>query len=133
MRSLVALDRAQERLKGPALADAVGSSAGFVSQAMTPLVRAGWVRSEPGPTGGYSLDTALCDLSVLDVVEAVEGPTDTDRCVLAGQRCDPIEPCALHGAWTRARERLISDLDGVSLAEATTSTSRRPRTTQETP
>lgn len=133
MRSLVALDRAQERLKGPALAEAVGSSAGFVSQAMTPLVRAGWVRSEPGPTGGYSLDTALCDLSVLDVVEAVEGPTDAGRCVLAGQRCDPIEPCALHGAWSRAREHLISDLDGVSLAEATAPTDDRPRPTQETP
>ena len=132
MRSLVALDRAQTRLKGPALADAVGSSAGFVSQAMTPLVRAGWVRSEPGPTGGYSLDTALCDLSVLDVVEAVEGPTDTDRCVLAGQRCDPVEPCALHGAWTRARERLIGDLGGVSLAEATAPNSPRPPTTRET-
>lgn len=39
------------------------------------------MRSEPGPTGGYVVTIDLAEVSVLDVIESVEGPTDTGRCV----------------------------------------------------
>lgn len=118
VRALRALDAADDRLKGPSLAQAVGSSAGFVSQALTPLVKAGWVRSEPGPAGGYSLAADLTQLSVLSVVEAVEGPTDTGQCVLVDRPCNETGTCALHGAWVRARHHLLAELDAVSVADA---------------
>ena len=104
------------RLKGPELAEAVGSSPGFVSQVLTPLVRSGWVRSEPGPTGGYSLLVDLAGISVLQVVEAIEGPTISGRCVLADRPCDAAGPCALHGPWLQARTQLLDQLDAVSIA-----------------
>ena len=122
VRALRALaDReAGERLKGPDLAELVGSTPGFVAQVMTPLVRAGWVRSEPGPTGGYSLRVDLATVSVLAVVEAVEGPTDTGRCVLADRPCSERGLCALHTAWTRARQELLRELDATSVCEHAT-------------
>ena len=123
VRSLYALAASADRLKGPALADAVQSTPGFVSQALTPLVRAGWVRSEPGPTGGYSLAVDLDDISVLAVVEAIEGPTDTGRCVLADRPCEEAGTCALHVPWMRARSELLKQLDAVSLADAVESES----------
>ena len=102
-RALLYLADQGERTKSSALAEAVGTSPGFLSQAMTPLVAAGWVRSDPGPTGGY---TALADpstVSVLDVIEAVEGPTDTGRCVLEDRPCAGAAVCALHRPWSSAR------------------------------
>ncbi len=90
-------------MKGPQLAAAVGSSAGFVSQVVAPLVRAGWVASDPGPSGGYSLRVDLGDVSVLDVIESIEGPTDSGRCVLAEGPCDASGTCALHVPWNAAR------------------------------
>lgn len=40
------------------------------------------MQSEPGPTGGYVVTIDLADVCVLDVIEAVDGPTATGRCVL---------------------------------------------------
>lgn len=116
VRALVALARQNGRLKAGALAAALDTTAGFVPQVMGPLVRAGWVHSEPGPSGGYALGTALDQLSVLQVVEEIDGPTDTGRCVVANRPCDDQHPCALHAAWSRARDELLASLAAMSLA-----------------
>lgn len=106
------------RVKGPALADAVGSTSGFVSQVLNPLVRQGWVRSDPGPSGGYTLEVGLDEVSVLAVIEAIEGPTASGRCVLADRPCDQTGTCALHVPWMRARALLLSELAATSVADA---------------
>lgn len=120
MRVLRELASSGGRLKGPRLAAAVGSTSGFVSQVVHPLVRQGWVRSEPGPTGGYSLAVDLGSVSVLAVIEAVEGPTVTGRCVLVDARCDEQGHCALHVPWLRARAQLLAELDSISVSQAVT-------------
>lgn len=118
VRALRVLADSSTRVKGPALAEAVGSTSGFVSQVVNPLVRNGWVRSDPGPSGGYSLAVDLASVSVLDVVEAIEGPTDSGRCVLADRPCNETGTCALHGPWLRAQTQLLRELDAVSVADA---------------
>ncbi len=105
-----------ERTKSSSLAEAVGTTPGFLSQAMTPLVAAGWVRSDPGPTGGY---TALADpatISVLDIIEAIEGPTDSGKCVLEDRACAEHAACALHQPWSSARSHLLQELRATPLA-----------------
>ncbi len=94
----------------------LGTTPGFLSQVVAPLSAQGWVRSEPGPTGGYRATVSLDDLSVLDVVEAVEGPTDTGRCVLEDRPCGGGGTCALHVAWSRARAQLIEELGKMPLS-----------------
>jgi len=118
VRALGVLAAEQQRVKGPTLATAVGSTSGFVSQVLTPLVRRGWVRSDPGPTGGYSLAVNLDEVSVLAVIEAIEGPTDAGQCVLVDRPGDESATCALHAPWLRARSRLLADLDRVPVADA---------------
>ncbi len=116
VRSLHALAASSGRLKGPELAEAVGSTSGFVSQVVTPLVRAGWVRSDPGPAGGYALTADLDDISVLAVIEAIEGPTDTEQCVLSDRPCAEAGLCAMHVPWLQARSQLLTQLDRTSVA-----------------
>jgi Rrf2 family protein len=115
-RALVALSAPGTRLKGAELAARLDASPGFVAQAMTPLVNAGWVRSEPGPTGGYVLVADPESLSVRQVIEAVEGPTDTQACVLEDRECTTGGPCALHGPWSRARSLLLDQLAATPLS-----------------
>ena len=115
VRALVVLHRSPTRLKSSDLASALGTTAGFVPQVMSPLVREGWIRSVPGPTGGYEPLVALDALAVLDVVEAVDGPTDSGRCVVADRPCEAARPCALHTAWGRARRELMASLAGLSV------------------
>jgi len=116
VRALVELRQSQDRLKSTDLAEILGTTPGFVPQVMGPLVRSGWVRSLPGPSGGYQPIGDLGRLSVLAVIEAVDGPTDTGRCVVADRECGSTQPCALHDAWGRARRELRASLAELPLA-----------------
>jgi Rrf2 family iron-sulfur cluster assembly transcriptional regulator len=115
-RALVLLAGSGERLKGARLAEALGTTEGFVPQVVQPLVVSGWVRSERGPTGGYSASVDLSTVSVLDVIEAVEGATPTTRCVLADRPCNETGRCALHDPWSRARTQLLGELAATPLS-----------------
>lgn len=118
-KAVLALDAAGRRAKAAELADWVGTTPGFLSQVLTPLVSCGWVGSEPGPSGGYSIIADLDGLSVLDIIEAVEGPTDSGRCVLEDRSCSDSAPCVLHHAWQRARGQLIDELSRITLSTLT--------------
>ena len=116
VRLMGALQPTGTRRKASELAADLGTTSGFLAQVVTPLVRAGWVASVPGPTGGYVATTDA--LSALDVIEAVDGPTDDGRCVVASTPCDPDQPCTLHGAWASARAALIETLKATPVAAA---------------
>lgn len=118
-KAVLELNSLGRRAKSAELAELVGTTPGFLSQVLTPLVASGWVRSEPGPTGGYSIATDLEDLNVLDIIEAVEGPTDSGRCVLEDRRCSDDTPCVMHHAWSRARRQLLDDLRKIPLSRLT--------------
>lgn len=108
LQALRTLAGARVLRKGGELADALGTTAGYLVQVLAPLTHAGWVRSVPGPRGGYT--DAAADVSVLQLIEAVEGPVRDDRCVLREQSCPVHVPCALHDAWMPARDALVGRL-----------------------
>jgi Rrf2 family iron-sulfur cluster assembly transcriptional regulator len=116
VRALLAIDQASDRVKSDALAATLETTAGFVPQVVGPLVKRGWVRSDPGPRGGYSATVDLERVSVLEVIEAVDGPTDLGRCVVADGPCGRAPHCALHSAWARARDELTAHLAQQSMA-----------------
>lgn len=103
-------------MKAAQLADVLDTTAGFIPQVLGPLVERGWIVSVPGPNGGYEAAIAPERLSVLDVIEAVEGPTVTGRCVLVDRPCNVDGHCALHQPWSRARAGLLDELGGTTLA-----------------
>ena len=115
LRALLALTESRDRTKAADLAGKVGTTKGFLTQVMHPLVQHGWVRSDPGPTGGDAADFEPASVSVLDVIEAIEGPVDTGRCVLEDRSCAAAGTCALHRPWSRARGNLIEELGSQSL------------------
>jgi Rrf2 family iron-sulfur cluster assembly transcriptional regulator len=116
-RALLELSVTHERLKSSELAERLDTSAGFLAQAMTPLVNRGWVRSDPGPTGGYTAVAEPERVSVLDVIEAVEGPTETKQCVLENRTCASGGTCALHHPWSRARSQFLDELSATSFSD----------------
>jgi Rrf2 family protein len=109
LRALGALADGRRRTAAE-LAEPAGTTPANAAHLIAPLVRAGWVRSSPGPTGGHELAVDLAEISLLELIETVEGPTDNGRCVMAHRTCTAPEPCAVHDVWTRAREALMSEL-----------------------
>ncbi|MBK5288748.1 MAG: Rrf2 family transcriptional regulator [Acidimicrobiia bacterium] len=126
-QALLALGGAS-RSKSGELARRIGTTPGFLAQVMTPLVGRGWVHSEPGPTGGYFLSADLNEISVLQVIEAVEGPTESGRCVLERRPCDATGACALHQPWTRARSQLLAELAATKLSTLPEPATAHPNT-----
>ena len=114
LRTLAALSDG-ERWRAAELADRVGSTPAYTAHLVAPLVRAGWVHSTPGPTGGHELAADLSTVTLLELIELVEGPTDDGRCVMADRVCPAPEPCVLHDAWTRARDALTRELAATPL------------------
>lgn len=119
VRALHALGSQDDRTKGSDLAEKIGTTAGFLPQVLAPLVRRRWIDSTPGPTGGYRLQVSLDDISLFDVIEAVEGPLPQDSCVLDGGTCDDTSHCAIHEAWIRAREQLYRELAATPMSRST--------------
>lgn len=105
------------RTSGAMLGEQVGASAAYLAHVVAPLTRAGWVTSVPGPTGGYELVADLATVSLHDLIELVEGPTDDGRCVLVDRECGTPELCALHDAWARCRGALTAELAAISLTK----------------
>ena len=55
-----------------------------------------------------------------DVIEAVEGPSESGRCVLEDRPCAGGNQCALHIPWSRARAQLVAELARTPLATLVT-------------
>ncbi len=109
LEALWVLNNVGQRMQGAPLAGTIGTSPAFLAQVMAPLVRAGWVDSVTGRTGGYSLAVDPDTIFVLDLIEAVEGPT-SEGCALRGGECSALDKCAIHDAWSKAREALVAEL-----------------------
>lgn len=114
IEAIWALDEFKERVMGAPLADAIGTSTAFLAQIMNPLVHRGWVDSVTGRGGGYLLVAEPASISVLDLIEAIEGPTD-DKCALRGGECSSAHSCAIHEAWSKARSVLCEELSSQSI------------------
>lgn len=90
----------------------------YLTKVLGPLTRAGWITSTRGPTGGYRLSTDLETLCVLDLIEAVEGRVDREKCMHGDSRNPATELCTLHDPWIRARDALLTELEETPIAVA---------------
>ena len=120
VRAMLALARPEaDQLTAAALAEATGIPAGYVPQVMGDLVRADLVANRRGRSGGYRLARPAGEVSLLDIVEAVEGDGRRRTCVLRGGPCRRDGACDVHDAFFRAQEAVFGTLADVSLADVT--------------
>jgi Rrf2 family protein len=89
----------------------------FLPQVMGDLVRAGLVEGVPGRSGGYRLSHPAAEISLLTIVEAIEGDSRRTSCVLRGGPCRGEGACAVHTTFIAAEEGMIAALAGMTLAE----------------
>lgn len=120
VRLVVLLSRkgADELMTAAQLADACGIPAGNVPTIVSTLARAGILASSPGRHGGCTLARPAQDISVLEVVEALEGSLDAPTCLLDSRRCHDKDPeCAVHQSWSEGRRAALASLAATSLAD----------------
>jgi Rrf2 family protein len=89
----------------------------FLPSAMADLVAAGLVEGTTGRTGGYRLARTASTITLLDVIEAVEGDPRRTTCVLRGSPCLASGACDVHAVFAAAQEALLERLAATTLAE----------------
>jgi Rrf2 family iron-sulfur cluster assembly transcriptional regulator len=89
----------------------------FLAKILQQLARKGLLRSNKGPTGGFSLQRKASEISLMQVVEATDGLNDYYRCVSGLAECNDEQPCGMHDSWKALRSRIIGYLEKTSIAD----------------
>ncbi len=98
------------------LSKATDVSGHFLSKVLQQLVRAGLIRSQRGTGGGYALAVPAAGVSLLDVVEAIEGPVHLNQCLADQSPCDRASWCPAHKVWIEAQAAVVKVLSAASMA-----------------
>lgn len=88
-----------------------------VSKLLKALGHATLVESFRGVNGGYRLARAASEISLAEIVEALEGPIGMTECSLAEGNCDRESQCGVRGSWQKVNVVLDHALRSVSLAD----------------
>lgn len=117
------LDLAMNQEKDPialsSIAERQGLSEGYLEQLMIPLKRGGLVRSIRGAQGGYLLVKHPKDITVGEVIRALEGPIAPVACVNEQypENCEREDFCATRVVWAKVRDSVAEVLDSFSLED----------------
>lgn len=119
IRAVLALAQAPdgERLSVRRLAAEHDIPAAFLPRVMSDLVTGRLVDGAPGRTGGYVLARAADEVSLLDIVEAVEGDVRRRHCILRGGPCRLNAVCAVHPVFASAQDDLLARLATAKVAD----------------
>lgn len=99
------------------LAEAAECPEQFLSKVLQSLTRTALVISHRGNTGGFELPDRSRTASILDIVEAIEGPVRLNICLASEQACQRQDWCPAHMVWARAQEAMVTVLKNTSISE----------------
>ena len=105
------------RVAAPEVARGIDAPESFVSKVLQQLVQRGLVSSYRGASGGFQLEIQPDNVSLLDVVEAIEGPLQINLCLPGEATCDRKSWCGAHPIWSEAQAALKNVLQGASIAK----------------
>jgi Rrf2 family transcriptional regulator, iron-sulfur cluster assembly transcription factor len=89
----------------------------FLAKIFQSLVHADLAVSQRGAHGGFTLARAPSEITIREIVEAVDGPIALNGCVLWPEDCQRSGGCRMHEVWVLAQERMMEVLGQVTLAE----------------
>lgn len=114
------IDLAMRHGEGPVtlagISDRQRISLSYLEQLFGKLRRHGLVESVRGPGGGYCLARELGEISVADIIQAVDEPIDATKCGGMGNCHDDL-PCMTHELWTNLNVKIFDYLQSVSLSQ----------------
>jgi Rrf2 family iron-sulfur cluster assembly transcriptional regulator len=91
-------------------------SLSYLEQLFSKLRRQGLVKSVRGPGGGYNLAKAYNEISVSEIINAVDEQIDATQCG-GNENCKDEGRCMTHDLWTALNTKILEYLAGVTLAD----------------
>lgn len=87
----------------------------FLHKIVRDLVRAGLVRTYPGPSGGLELGRPAATINLLGILEAIDGPVCLNMCLLRPKECSRDLICPAHRFWGRLQAKVVQEMEDATL------------------
>jgi FeS assembly SUF system regulator len=108
---------AERQYAAPELAAEARLPLPMVSKILKVLARDGLLASHRGVKGGYSLARAAEEISMAEIIAALEGPIAITECISVESDCSHEALCPVRGNWQRINLAVRTALEGITLAE----------------
>lgn len=92
-------------------------SEGYLEYILPPLKAAGLIISGRGAHGGYSLAKAPSEITLKDIVQALEGPISPAECINVPSVCQRVRFCVTRDIWKELGEKISQTLESVTLKD----------------
>src|SRR5690349_23599253 len=89
----------------------------LMAKVLQRLVRRGLLGSQQGTRGGYQLARPPSQITVADVIQAIEGPVTVTACSTEEGQCEQFSKCNVRDPLYRVREKILSALGECTIAE----------------
>lgn len=89
----------------------------YLEQVMFPLRVSGFVHTMKGSQGGYRLAKPPGEMTLLAIVECIEGPISPVDCINNSELCERADHCVTRGAWIKLKNAIRETLGQINLAE----------------
>ena len=97
----------------------------FLAKTLQQLARSGVLRSVKGPTGGFALDRPPSKITMMEVIEVLDGTDTYDRCIVGLRECNDQVLCPVHDSFKLLRDRLKGYLSRTTLAQLLSESERK--------
>ena len=113
----LAANGANDRLTAEEIAERRAIPLAFLSKTLGRLAEVGIVTTRRGVKGGVELGRPPAKISLLEVVEAIDGPIALNECVLDEDACRWTNSCPVHDVWCQLQNQLRAQLGAMSFGD----------------
>jgi Rrf2 family protein len=99
------------------VASQCGLSYHFLGKILHDLVKNRLLTSQKGPSGGFTLAKPADEITLLDVINAIEGRDFLSACVLGLSYCGEPNPCPVHSQWVETKEKIHQMFAGRTITQ----------------
>jgi Rrf2 family protein len=110
-------DRAHASSSAREIAELYGIPIELMAKVLQRLVRRGLLASQQGTRGGYQLARLPTQISIADVIQAIDGPVTVTACSTEEGQCEQFSKCNVRDPLWRVRERILAALGECTIAE----------------
>lgn len=118
LRAMLYLSRldSNQRAATNQIADTQKIPPSFLAKIISQLSIAGLIHTSRGARGGVSLARPAENISILEVVEAIDGPIALNECTINPENCPFGENCPIHDIWCSSQSELVEKLRTTTFA-----------------
>lgn len=89
----------------------------YLRRLLTDLSKHGFIKSTQGRQGGFTFDRDINQITLLEIVDAIDGLDSINGCILGYESCAFNHSCPMHDIWEETKQKTIKTLTDTTLSD----------------